>query len=336
MVDKELITDDLFNKVLLGPAIQGADTLYIVSGFASATMAYRHFELLKTNKVKDVTIKLILGMSAVEGVPRKSHLAFKALSEKHRLGSFDCNYLTKTPAIHSKLYAWSMDGNPQIGFVGSANYTQTGFGENQREALSRHDASEIIEFYNRVVNQSISCVDDNVSDVLEITEEVQYRIPDEDTVKNDTIEAESRLTLPSDRILHVRISLLDSSGNLPTRSGLNWGQRPEYSREPNQAYIRVPSSVYKSRFFPSRKTHFTILTDNDKVLVCATAQDSSKAIHTPHNNSLLGEYFRFRLGVPYGNPVALEDLNRYGRTDIDFYQLDDETYYMDFSVDTDG
>jgi hypothetical protein len=68
------------------------------------------------------------------------------------------------------------------------------------------------------------------------------------------------------------------------------------------------------------------------VLICTRAQDNAKAVHTPHNNSLIGEYFRSRLGVPSGGPVKLINLNRYGRHDVDFYKIDDETYFMDFSI----
>lgn len=51
-------------------------------------------------------------------------------------------------------------------------------------------------------------------------------------------------------------------------------------------------------------------------------------------NSELGEYFSYRLGLPSGAKVTKEDLERYGRTDVDFYKLDEETYYMDFSPKT--
>ncbi|OGP73698.1 MAG: hypothetical protein A2V86_02680 [Deltaproteobacteria bacterium RBG_16_49_23] len=130
----------------------------------------------------------------------------------------------------------------------------------------------------------------------------------------------------------VRISFLDRQGNLPQRSGLNWGQRPEERREPNQAYIKLPSSVYKTDYFPPIAVHFTVLTDDNKVLICTRAQQNGKAIHTPHNNSLIGEYFHHRLGISSGHPVTKGNLLRYGRTDIDFYKIDDETYFMDFSV----
>ena len=137
----------------------------------------------------------------------------------------------------------------------------------------------------------------------------------------------------------VRVSLLDfrNGTTLPSRSGLNWGQRPEEHREPNQAYIHLPSPVYKTSFFPPKTVTFTVLTDDSKTLICTRAQEKyGKAIHTPQNNSLIGEYFRNRLGVANGAPITIEDLHRYGRTDVDFYKIDEETYYMDFSVPVNG
>ncbi len=75
-----------------------------------------------------------------------------------------------------------------------------------------------------------------------------------------------------------------------------------------------------------------MLTDDGKTIICSRAQDHGKGIHTPHNNALLGEYFRNRLGLSSGASVTKSDLNAYGRTDIVFYKVDDETYYLDFSI----
>ena len=111
---------------------------------------------------------------------------------------------------------------------------------------------------------------------------------------------------------------------------MNWGQRD--GREPNQAYIQLPSNVYNSDFFPKAPQHFSVVTDDSKTFICRRAQkdEQGHAIHTPHNNSLLGEYFRYRIGLPNGAPVWRADLERYGRTDVTFYKFDDENYYMDF------
>lgn len=130
---------------------------------------------------------------------------------------------------------------------------------------------------------------------------------------------------------HVRISFLDNQGGLPKRSGLNWGKRPEHNRNPDEAYIKVPKHVHDSGFFPPRGICFTIHTDDGKDLLCVRAQANAKAIETPADNSIMGRYFRNRLGLASGALVEKKDLQKYGRTDVDFYKINNETYYMDFS-----
>lgn len=58
----------------------------------------------------------------------------------------------------------------------------------------------------------------------------------------------------------------------------------------------------------------------------------NKALTTPLGNSLLGEYFRRRLGVGNGEFVSIENLQEYGRDDVAFTKIDEEQYYMDFSM----
>jgi len=61
-------------------------------------------------------------------------------------------------------------------------------------------------------------------------------------------------------------------------------------------------------------------------------ETNGEGIYSVRENFSLGEYFRNRLGLPSGAFVKKEYLLRYGRTDVDFYKIDDETYFMDFSV----
>ena len=96
--------------------------------------------------------------------------------------------------------------------------------------------------------------------------------------------------------------------------------------------MRVPISIARAGFFPSRATEFTVLTDDRLSFIAVTAQDGNKAIETPDGNHILGEYFRLRLGVPLGDLVTRQQLDAYGRHDIEFCKLDDETFLMDFSI----
>jgi hypothetical protein len=124
------------------------------------------------------------------------------------------------------------------------------------------------------------------------------------------------------------LSLLTNKGDVGKRSGLNWGQRN--NRNLNEAYIPLPKKISKTALFPVGR-HFTVVTDDDHTLLLRVEQQNDKAITTPLSNAQLGEYFRGRLGLSNGEYVTKQALINYGRTDVVFYKIDDEQFFMDFS-----
>lgn len=225
--------------------------------------------------------------------------------------------------MHSKLYLWCQEETPQLAFLGSANYTQTGMCSSvRREILISCPATEARDYFQSLVGDSIYCTHGDVPEHLCMYADEKRKTGIQDAARAPVVDYSG--------LEHVVLTLLARGGDVGAISGLNWGQRA--GRDPNQAYVGLPASVYRTDFFPPRTVHFTVLTDDAKTLICTRAQDSGKAIHTPHNNSLMGSYFRNRLGVADGAPVTLMDLQAYGRTDVDFYKIDAETYYLDFSV----
>lgn len=315
-----MLTNGLFEAVLLKPARDGCDRLLIVSGYASAAMASRHLEAMgNDSRLSHVRIELIVGMTPLSGVSVSNHKGFQSLSLRSQ-GRFACSYVTESPPVHAKVYTWCRGDKPVRAFVGSANYTQAAF-VSQREAMSECDPKVALEYYESLVPATIFCTHHDVERRVRIHMEYDREPPlwEREGDRPVKPKAES-VTLP----------LLQRDGRIHSRGGLNWGQRP--GREPNQAYIPVPMDIARSGFFPPVGVHFTVLTDDGGLLICTRAQQDGKAIETPLNNSELGRYFRRRLGVPSGAFVTEQDLERYGRTDVTFYKLDDETYYMDFSV----
>ncbi len=321
-----MLTKNLFNDILLEPAKKGGNKLYIVSGYATAAMVFHHLDLLKNfNKT---SIELIVGMCSLDGLSESNHRGFQQISNDYSK-QFKCSYVIKPPAVHSKIYAWFRGDKPLYAYAGSANYTQTAFFNKQREVVTECSPEECLEYFESIIDDTIYCTHNDAENFVQIYKDQQYaRLRREKIIEAGEETDETVLIgLP-----HEKISFLDRSGKLPARSGLNWGQRPEEKREANQAYIKLPSSVYRTSFFPPVGEHFTVHTDDNKVLICTRAQQNGKAIHTPHNNSLIGLYFRNRLGLSSGAFVKKSDLLAYGRTDIDFYKIDDENYYMDFSI----
>ncbi len=320
-----LLSDDLFSKVLLAPAQDGASDLYIISGYASSAMVFHHAEKLKEQN-SDININLIIGMTCRDGLSKTNHRGFQELVENDLSGIFNCSYLINRPPVHSKVYTWVKDEVPVMAFAGSANYSQQAFiGNSQREVATKCDPATAYDYYKSLIDESIYCNHQDAEEVITLYNDNRAVNSTKDSVEEETAEYDATTGLE-----HELISLINRSGEVSQRSGLNWGQRD--NREPNQAYIPLKVDVYSTDFFPPVAQHFTIHTDDGKILICTRAQENGKAIHTPQNNSLIGEYFRFRLGVANGNLVTMGDLISYGRTDIDFYKIDEENYYMDFSV----
>ena len=322
-----MITDNLYSQVLWVPAEQNRqlNRLFVVSGYATAAMAFHHLNEFHDHG-RNISVSLIHGMATKYGLSDSNHAGFRALVTDFFPGHFQCCYTYRNVPVHAKLYIWAQDETPQLAFIGSANYSQSAMILGQtREAMSHCDAGQAMAFYNSLLGNTVTCEHPEVDEHIVLWRE--NRRGNEGVTGDHEDELENDV----DGLPKMTVSLLTNDGELPQRSGLNWGQRPEYKRDPNQAYVRLPASVYRSDFFPPRGVYFTVLTDDGHVIICSRAQENGKAIHTPHNNSLLGEYFRGRLGVPNGDPVRLEDIHGYGRETLDFYKIDDETYYMDFS-----
>ncbi len=323
-----MFADNLFDNILINPINQGADHLHVVSGYATAAMAFHHINYTRSQG-HDIKVDLIVGMCPNDGLSVSNHKGFKKLVEDDFSGVFECSYIMSPPAVHSKVYIWTKDDQPLLGFAGSANYTQNAFRSKQREAMATCNANAAFDYFQHLLIDTIYCKHNDAENFIQLYKDNYSR------KKKQIIEqGEFEETTP-DHIVglpQVTISLLANDGSLPIRSGLNWGQRSEQNRDPNQAYIRLPASVYHTDFFPENTIRFTVLTDDGKTIICTRAQQNGKAIHTPHNNSLIGEYFRNRLGLASGVLVTENNLAAYGRSDITFYKIDDETYYMDFAV----
>lgn len=333
-----MIVKDLFEEVLMRPVAKGADTLAVVSGYATSAMAFHHLERIK-NEGLAVHVDLIVGMCVQDGLSLSNHRGFQKIVDDDFAGDFTCSYLYKRPPVHSKVYVWLKDGRPVECFAGSANYSQTAFGKLQREVLTRCDPVAGLDYFNSLNSETVFCNNLDAESLITVYSDAQYyqrfaKAPDYE--KDDRVIATDDDNEADDILRSVKVSFLDKNGNLPEgASGLNWAFRPEKPRNNlNEAYIQLPPAVYKSNFFPLRGTHFTVLTDDGKSLMCTRAEKDEKghAIETPKNNGELGEYFRHRLGLPYGSKVTKQDLLKYGRTDIEFRKIDNETYELDFSV----
>jgi hypothetical protein len=301
----------------------------IISGYATSTMALQHLEDMRKNKF-NVNVSLLVGMCPTDGLAISNHKGFQDIvASDNYQGKFTCSYIYKLPAVHSKIYIWYKGKSLFKSFIGSANYTHNAF-YHQRESLAEIHDTNVSDYYRLLEADSIYCSELEVENLIQITNDKNY-------YRNHLGEDKGAIQFPETEVEHCTVSLLSSrTGEVQNTGGLNWGHRGEKNpnRNRNEAYIQLPPEVYRTNFFPPKPQHFRVVTDDSKEFICVRAEkdDVGQTIHTPLKNSLLGEYFRNRLGLSNGAFVTKADLDHYGRTDVVFYKFDEEEYLMDFSV----
>lgn len=311
-----MLTDKLFRDVLYRPAAaEEADELLIVSGYVTAGMVERHVEALvkgmnEGHIQRSPRISVLVGMAS-HGIEAVQHHGLCDVVRRFP-DTVSCSYLTEGTPCHSKIFVWKKEGTPIRAFVGSANYTISGFGLSQREAVAEADPRVALEYHENLMQRSIPCTSPQVKTSIKL---MRTRNP-EDFADEDAV------------VLSLLATTGDRKNDTHGRAGLNWGQRP--GRNPNQAYIPIPKPIRDLSFFPPIGERFTALTDDGQSLILVVAQQYGKALHTTIDNSELGRYFRERIGVPSGTFITRQHLLDYGRHDVGFYRIDSETYQMDF------
>ncbi len=316
-----MLSNQITKTILFDPLEQSMDELFILAAYATPNMLSWYIKNTEHRTSMPISLRLVVGMVPFDNLSVDVHEGFKQIVNGDyppEIRSVSCSYVTAMPAEHGNLYIWCKGGIPIRAFEGSANFVQSSFvGGQRREIMSECDPIEAKEYFDAIESRTAYC---NHSEI----EEFIILRP-----THPVLDLESNLVSGTDSLDSVTLSLLTRTGEPGRRSGLNWGQRK--GREPNQAYIPLPRRIAKTGFFPLEERHFTAITDDQHQLTLRVEQQNDKAITTPVRNSDLGEYFRNRLGLSNGAFVTRADLERYGRTDVKFVKLDDETFYMDFS-----
>ena len=342
----QVVDRNLFEYALLRPILQddGPESIKIVSGYATHAMAARHL-IETTSHAKKLDVDLICGMTGAEGISKPNHIGFLSLQSHKEFvydGRFSCSYVKKPLSVHSKVYVWCKDGVPVQAFIGSANYSETGFHSPSRiETLAECDPVSALKFFEAIKLKAVAC--DRVNFNTDLPSRQRSSAPN-GGIPHGVVEIEKDKDSAFYNHEKIRLSLLTRNGSTGNGSRLNWGVRPDGTprmsensngavsrRNPNQAYIGLPSVFQNSGFFPDIGHRFSVLTDDNQIFTCVRAQANGKGIETPQDNSEIGRYFRNRLGLPSGAYIDVSDLEHYGRTDVTFYKLNDEEYVMDFS-----
>ena len=116
------------------------------------------------------------------------------------------------------------------------------------------------------------------------------------------------------------------------RSGLNQWNAGGRARDPNEAYIQIPSWIHKTfpEFFPQRDKPFTIQLPDNTTMSAKVCQDGSKALMSKPNK-LLGKWIlRDILQLKEWELLTYERLERLGIDSVEITKIDPEMYTINF------
>lgn len=243
---------------------------------------------------------------------------------------------------HSKCYVWLKNGVPIRALVGSANFSSNGLNNDYREVLFEVDerqASVVNGYIDIIAHSARACTDiDPATTFVETKAQAVARALEENY--------ESGV---------AKLSLLTNKGEMPPKSGLNWGMSEDSNVRPNDAYIairkaniRLHTDVFSPRHeLPpgeSSRGNLTevveLLWDDGTVMQARFEGTQSiaelgdqkypKQLASFPNKDILGKYLRKRLGVAEGQPVTKSDLLHYGSTEVQLRLIEEGVYSAKF------
>ena len=335
-----LYYNNIEDPILLTPA-KTCNKLQIITGFTDCERISTHLIKL-TDGAKEniyqrnIEIEMILGMYKGASITERKHQRIQRLLSytlpSSNMPKFSCRYIIQNKEVHSKLYIWSKDNEPQIAFCGSANYSINAF-QNRRECMTECNAKQAEHYYQSLFADSMDCLDDNIKQNLKFIKQ-QKTVSEFDDPDNDSYTDYNNKT----PLETATISLLTADGRIGYGSSVNWGIRQNGTkRDPNQAYIPYNSADKKPGFFPDRVNPndkncpiFRVITKHGGTFPMRLAQATNKALHSAESNSILGQWIRNEMKVPSGTFITKQMLENYGKTYVTFRKYADGTYLLDF------
>lgn len=318
-----LFTQDLEELIFHRHEMFQTDELIIISGYIGP-------KPIKRLGTLPFESKIIYGMYGTEGIESELHGSLTNL--QNSINNIDIFY--SLLPVHSKCYAWRQRREIVYALIGSANFSTNGLSTPYREVLAettRDTFNPLNEYIQRVLNNSISCLEFSVDAISE--------------------------AIPVLRPEVCFLSLLGRDGEVQNVAGLNWGQGTGNHTTINDAYIKIrtkdirqypelfpPKQLYPIRTADRGRMHrhndsFDIIWDDGTTMegIFFGNQNIDGVLYPKQVGSFptyaeMGIYFRNRLNVPLGQPIRRHHLVSYGRTDVGISLISEGVYKFDFSV----
>lgn len=143
-----------------------------------------------------------------------------------------------------------------------------------------------------------------------------------------------------------KLTLLSTRGRVHFTGGLNWGSNKKNHTRQFDAYIPIHLGTIRANhpFFSPKINPNPIvkLIWDDGVEMYGkfegTAYNMTDKLNYPKQISsyphkdTLGKYLRNRMGITSSRRIIMNDLNSYGRTDIDIVKISSNEFHLDFHI----
>lgn len=345
--------EDLYKKVIQEPA-EYFNYLKVVSGYASAGFLKKVIADFPDHKVT-----LIVGMAPL-GISVKNHEEFKKICTS--FPKIKVFYQTETPPTHMKIYQWYFGESPGVSFIGSANFSEAGFlGQNEILSPMIDIFSTLIE---DILSRSVFCLDEEVLSRIPLFEDIE-------SIKSSSEEFISRKPVNYDMLLlnrnyddnvfkskekkthnkvnlkkmllnnlrltpynHITVELMLKDDPHWESKALNVWTRPHNTKSDSYINIERTNKLGETKWdFFSRNADIQVISDDDTQWIVRRAGEYGKELKVIEGISFY-EYFSHRLGITEERSLSYKDFYNYGRTNVDFYKLNENQYLLDFSLNT--
>ena len=327
-----LFNDNLEEIIFHKHELIDTDELIIISGYIGPSPIKRLATL-------PFNCTVIYGMYGSDSISKRLHntlVDILANSQNIKL------YYSKLP-VHSKCYIWRQNGQIVSSLIGSANFSKNGLTIPYKESLAdvTFDSFKALGvYYDQILSNSLSYDSDNI------------KLKCANSLKSTSTNSSIASISPDS----CTMTLLDPHTNeVPEKSGLNW-QNSNAHVSQDDAYIAIRKDYIRNypNIFPPKQSSATSLGNgrlqrqNDSVEfiwddgtvmegLFEGSQDIDnitypKNLCSSRKKNELGVYIKQRLNLPKGSNISKNDLDRYGRTNIEITLLQEGVYYLDFSV----
>lgn len=152
-----IYTENLYSEIILKNR-KKIEKFRIITGYSSGTFIEKVLR-----DCHNVTIELYIGM-ALQGIGKVDHLKYLKMSTRKNVKIY---YVYKLPQVHQKIIEVYNRTGEKITYVGSANFSENGFGKQMELLTTVSDNLENI--FESVQQRAILCNDSKTLETIPLT-----------------------------------------------------------------------------------------------------------------------------------------------------------------------